>query len=79
MSRCRTILSELVALVRSAVCYLLVEERLVYFVNQLPTLMQKIVRLLRGGATTGEIAHRLGVEPRWVYRAMEWLKRKIRE
>jgi len=57
----------------------LVEERLVYLVSQLPTLMQKIVRLLLGGATTGEIAHRLGVEPKRVYRAMDWLKKKIRE
>jgi RNA polymerase sigma factor (sigma-70 family) len=57
----------------------LVEERLVYLVSQLPTLMQEIVRLLLSGATTGEIAHRLGVEPKRVYRAMDWLKRKIRE
>jgi RNA polymerase sigma factor (sigma-70 family) len=57
----------------------LVEDRLVDLVSQLPTLMQKIVRLLLDGAKTWEIAHRLGVKPKHVYRAMDWLKRKIRE
>jgi RNA polymerase sigma factor (sigma-70 family) len=57
----------------------LVEERLVHLVRQLPTMMQRIVELLLGGAMTGEIAHRLDVEPKRVYRAMEWLKKKIRE
>jgi RNA polymerase sigma factor (sigma-70 family) len=57
----------------------LVEERLVYLVSQLPTLMRRIIELLLAGATTAEIAHQLSVEPKRVYRAMEWLKKKIRE
>jgi len=57
----------------------LVEERLINLVGQLPTMMQKIIRLVLSGAMAGEIAHRLGVEPKRVYRAMEWLKMKIRE
>jgi RNA polymerase sigma factor (sigma-70 family) len=57
----------------------LVEEQLVHFINQLPMLMQRIVRLLLGGAMTSEIAEQLGIEPKRVYRAMEWLKKKIRE
>jgi RNA polymerase sigma factor (sigma-70 family) len=57
----------------------LVEERLVHLVSQLPAMMQKIIQLLLGGATTGAIAQRLGVEPKRVYRAMDWLKKQIRE
>jgi RNA polymerase sigma factor (sigma-70 family) len=57
----------------------LVEERLVHLVSQLPTTMQRIIRLLLDGAKADEIAHRLGVEPKRVYRAMDWLKKKIRE
>ena len=57
----------------------LVEERLCHLIGQLPSMMQKIIELLLGGATTAEIADHLGVEPKRVYRAMEWLKKKIRE
>ena len=57
----------------------LVEDRLLDLVDRLPTMMRTIIQLLLAGATTGQIAHRLQVEPKRVYRAMEWLKKKIRE
>jgi RNA polymerase sigma factor (sigma-70 family) len=56
----------------------LVEERLTHLIEQLPSLMQEIIQLLLHGATVAEIAHRVGVEPKRVYRAMDWLKKQIR-
>lgn len=57
----------------------LVEERLDALIRQLPRMMQRIIELLLVGATTAEIADHLGVEPKRIYRAMDWLKKKIRE
>ena len=54
-----------------------VEERLDDLIVQLPSMLQRIVRLLRQGNNGLQISHRLGVEPKRVYRAMAWLKRKI--
>jgi RNA polymerase sigma factor (sigma-70 family) len=57
----------------------LVEERLAYLVDQLPALLQRIIRLLLDGYATGQIANCLGVERKRVYRAMDWLRKKIQE
>jgi RNA polymerase sigma factor (sigma-70 family) len=57
----------------------LVDERLTYLVSQLPTMLQQIIRLLLDGAGTKEIAGQLRVEPKRIYRAMEWLRKRIRE
>jgi hypothetical protein len=55
----------------------LVEERLEDFIDQLPEMLQMIVRLLLKGAMGDAIAYRLGVDPKRVYRAIGWLKKKI--
>jgi RNA polymerase sigma factor (sigma-70 family) len=55
----------------------LVEERLEDFIGQLPDMLQTIVRLSLKGATGDEIAHGLGVDAKRVYRAIEWLRKKI--
>jgi RNA polymerase sigma factor (sigma-70 family) len=57
----------------------LVEDRLEDLVNQVPPLMRAILELLLQGNNSAEIAHRLDLEPKRVYRAMEWLKGKIME
>ncbi len=57
----------------------LVEGRVKDLIDQLPHMLQEIVGLLLQGYTGISLAHRLGVEPKRVYRAMEWLKRKIKE
>jgi hypothetical protein len=57
----------------------LVEGRLEDLIDQLPTMLQEIVRFLLQGHTGISLAHQLGVEPKRVYRAMEWLKRRITE
>jgi DNA-directed RNA polymerase specialized sigma24 family protein len=57
----------------------LVEERLEDLVAQLPDLLQGIVELLREGKNGNEVAESLGVHPKRVYRAMDWLKRRVME
>lgn len=57
----------------------LIHDRLADLIRQLPELMQQIIKLVLQGATAGEIADRLGVESKRIYRAMDWLRKKIRE
>jgi RNA polymerase sigma factor (sigma-70 family) len=55
----------------------LVEERLARLVEELPSMLRQIIQLVLQGANGAEIARRLGVEPKRVYRAIHWLKEKI--
>ena len=55
----------------------LVEERLIDLIGQLPEMLQTIIKLLLEGEQAIHIARRLRVEPKRVYRAMDWLRRKI--
>jgi RNA polymerase sigma factor (sigma-70 family) len=55
----------------------LVEERLNDLIEQLPVLLQNIVDLLLEGYSGIKIAVQLGIEPKRVYRAIEWLRRKV--
>jgi DNA-directed RNA polymerase specialized sigma24 family protein len=57
----------------------LVEERLEHLIQQLPVLLQNVVDLLLEGNSGIEIAVLLGIEPKRVYRAINWLKSKIME
>jgi RNA polymerase sigma factor (sigma-70 family) len=57
----------------------LVEDRLEDLVNQVPPLLGAILKHLIQGNNSAEIAHGLHLEPKRVYRAMEWLRRKIIE
>lgn len=57
----------------------LVEERLDDLIHQLPIMLQHIVVLILRGHNGLQIAHRLHVDPKRVYRAIAWLKRKILE
>jgi RNA polymerase sigma factor (sigma-70 family) len=57
----------------------LVEERLDDLIRQLPVLLQNIVDLLLEGNSGIQVAVQLGIEPKRVYRAIEWLKRKVLE
>jgi DNA-directed RNA polymerase specialized sigma24 family protein len=57
----------------------LVEERLQNLIRQLPSLLQDIVALLLEGNSGLEIAVELGIEPKRVYRAIDWLNRKVLE
>ncbi len=57
----------------------LVEDRLEDLVSQVPPLLGAILELLLQGFTSAEIAHRLKLETKRVYRAMDWLKSKIME
>ena len=57
----------------------LVEERLVDLIGQLPSLLQQIIQSVLQGEAGVQIASRLGVKPKRVYRAMEWLRMKILE
>jgi RNA polymerase sigma factor (sigma-70 family) len=55
----------------------LVEDRLKDLVERVPPLLGAILKLVLEGYNGIEIAGRLGVEPKRVYRALEWLKDKI--
>jgi DNA-directed RNA polymerase specialized sigma24 family protein len=57
----------------------LVEERLEDLIDQLPVLLQNIVDLLLEGYSGIKIAMKLRVEPKRVYRAIDWLKKKVLE
>jgi len=57
----------------------LVEERLEDLIEQLPILLQNIVDLLLEGNNGIQIAMNLGIEAKRVYRAINWLKRKVAE
>ncbi len=57
----------------------LVEDRLDHLMNEVPPLMAAILKLSLQGYLGTEIAAQLGLEPRRVYRAMEWLRKKIME
>jgi RNA polymerase sigma factor (sigma-70 family) len=57
----------------------LVEDRLEHLMKQVPPLMAAILELLLQGYNSVEIAHLLGLQPKRVYRAMEWLRNKILE
>jgi RNA polymerase sigma factor (sigma-70 family) len=57
----------------------LIEDRLLNLIGQLPDLLQTIIHLVLAGECVTVIANRLGVEQKRVYRAIEWLKRKICE
>jgi RNA polymerase sigma factor (sigma-70 family) len=55
----------------------LVDDRLMDLIEHLPEMLQSIVKMLLRGNNGMEIARRLGVEPKRVYRAIAWLKKKI--
>jgi RNA polymerase sigma factor (sigma-70 family) len=55
----------------------LVEDRLNNMLRKLPSLLQDIINLLLEGNSGIEIAVQLGLEPKRVYRAIDWLKRKV--
>jgi RNA polymerase sigma factor (sigma-70 family) len=55
----------------------LVEEQLGDLVLQLPSMLQTIIHLLLEGNSGLEIARRLQVEPKRVYRAIKWLAKRI--
>jgi RNA polymerase sigma factor (sigma-70 family) len=57
----------------------LVEERLAVLIEQLPQMLQEIVRRLLQGKGVAQIAAELSIEPSRVYRAMQWLREKIAE
>jgi hypothetical protein len=57
----------------------LVEDRLANLVEQLPPLLQTIIQRLLSGEVALQVARSLGIESKRVYRAMDWLKRKIIE
>jgi DNA-directed RNA polymerase specialized sigma24 family protein len=57
----------------------LVEDRLRSLVQQLPSLLRSLIDLLLKGNNGLEIAGQLGVEPKRVYRAIDWLKKKVME
>ncbi len=55
----------------------LVEDRLEDLLKRVPPLLAAIIELLLQGYNGVEIAHRLGVEPKRVYRSIEWLRNEI--
>jgi hypothetical protein len=57
----------------------LVEDRLAHLLNQLPLILRGMIELVIAGHSVTEIARLLQQKPKRVYRAMEWLKRKILE
>jgi DNA-directed RNA polymerase specialized sigma24 family protein len=57
----------------------LVEDRLAHLVRGLPLLMRAIVQLVLAGVPAPDIAAVLKLETRHVYRAMDWVKKSIRE
>jgi DNA-directed RNA polymerase specialized sigma24 family protein len=56
-----------------------VEEKLVRLVEQLPRMLQFIIRRLLEGHLACDIAKELGIEVKRVYRAIAWLQKKTCE
>jgi RNA polymerase sigma factor (sigma-70 family) len=57
----------------------LVEERLVDLLDQLPSTLREIIQLVMRGHNVQEIAHKLNLDPKRIYRAIGWLNRKVLE